>query len=148
MRQSTDIVSPETRSRMMKAVGQKDTKPELMVRRLLLQLGVRYRVRNRDLPGSPDVANRKRRWAVFVNGCFWHGHKNCRKTKAGRGIRVPRQNSQFWQTKLVDNRHRDARNCRDLRKLGYRTVVVWECELYDGAKVKRRLRKVVRGERD
>ena len=72
-----DIVSAETRSQMMRAVGQKATRPELQVRRLLRELGVGYRVVNRDLPGSPDVANRRRRWAIFVNGCFWHGHRNC-----------------------------------------------------------------------
>src|SRR5437763_1873879 len=76
---SSDIVNAKTRSRMMRAVGQEDTKAELRVRRLLHALGIRYRVRNRDLPGSPDIANRRSRWVIFVNGCFWHGHKNCMK---------------------------------------------------------------------
>ena len=135
-----DIVSPQKRSEMMAAVGQKDTPPELAVRRILTSLGLRYRVKNRDLPGSPDIANRSRKWAVFVNGCFWHGHKNCSKTKSGPGeFRIPRSNSEFWRDKLETNRKRDARAVRALRARGYRIVVVWECSLKDPERVVHRL---------
>ena len=124
-----DIVSPQVRSCMMAAVRQKDTKAEVAVRKILHALGIRYRIRNRDLPGSPDIANRTAKWAVFVNGCFWHGHKNCWKTKSTSSPRVPRTHTAFWSEKLVANRARDARQCRELRQLGYRVLIVWECSL-------------------
>src|ERR1035441_5333962 len=92
-----DVVSITKRSEMMRSVRQTGTRPELAVRRLLRTLGLKYRVRNRDLPGSPDIANRRRKWAIFVNGCFWHGHKNCPKTKSGTGPRVPVGNQPFWR---------------------------------------------------
>jgi DNA mismatch endonuclease (patch repair protein) len=137
-----DIVDSETRSRMMAAVAQKDTKAELAVRRILHALGVRFRVRNRDLPGSPDIANRSRRWAIFVNGCFWHGHKNCKKTKSTTGSRVPRTRAEFWSQKFVANRLRDAKQCRELRRMGYRVLIVWECELFNVEDVTARLREL------
>src|ERR1017187_9146179 len=93
---------------MMKAVRRADTRPELQVRKLVASVGVRYRVRNRDLPGSPDLANRTRHWALFVNGCFWHGHKNCPKTKGGAGSRVPNVRDRFWKKKRQDKRGRGA----------------------------------------
>ena len=129
MNHSPDIVSPPKRSEMMARVGQKDTPPELAVRSILTSLGLRYRVRNRDLPGSPDIANRSRRWAVFVNGCFWHGHKNCPRTKPGEGFRVPVKNSTFWREKFATNRTRDARAIKSLRARGFVVALVWECEL-------------------
>lgn len=136
---SEDIVSRAKRSEMMGAVSQNDTPPEMAVRRILRSLGLGYRVRNRDLPGSPDIANRRRRWAVFVHGCFWHGHRNCAKTKGGGGGRIPKRNREFWVKKLRDNRARDARAVGRLEAMGYRVVVVWECELSDPAVVRRRL---------
>jgi len=125
-----DIVSITKRSEMMRSVRQAGTAPELAVRQFLRTLGLSYRVRNRDLPGSPDLANRRRRWAIFVNGCFWHGHKNCPKTKSGVHPRVPVGNQLFWREKLKANRLRDARNCIALRQMGYRVVIIWECELW------------------
>jgi DNA mismatch endonuclease, patch repair protein len=121
-----DIVTQTKRSQMMTAVRQQDTAPELAVRRILSSLRIRYRVSNRDLPGSPDVANRSRKWAIFVNGCFWHGHKNCPKTKSGPGeFRVPRSNRIFWREKLKANRSRDARAMRELRARGFSVILVW-----------------------
>jgi DNA mismatch endonuclease, patch repair protein len=137
---SSDIVDAHTRSRMMAAVGQRDTAPELKIRTILSGLGIRYRVHNRDLPGSPDIAHRGRKWAIFVNGCFWHGHKNCVKTKSGIGYRVPKTRSDFWFNKLLANRSRDALRCRELRRMGYRVLILWECALRDVDKVIRRLR--------
>jgi len=128
---------------MMKAVKQADTRPELEVRKLVASLGVRYRVRNRDLPGSPDLANRTRHWALFVNGCFWHGHKNCPKTKGGAGSRVPRVRYRFWKRKLQDNRRRDASKCRVLRALGFRVLIVWECQVWNVEKLRNHLQKLV-----
>jgi DNA mismatch endonuclease, patch repair protein len=142
---STDIVDAETRSRMMAAVRQKDTAPELKARAILCDLGIRYRVRNRDLPGAPDIAHRGKKWAIFVNGCFWHGHKNCIKTKSGIGCRVPKTRSGFWLTKLLANRSRDALRCRELRLMGYRVLILWECSLQDVDKVATRLRTFCNG---
>ena len=128
---------------MMKAVRRADTRPELQVRKLVASVGVRYRVRNRDLPGSPDLANRTRHWALFVNGCFWHGHKNCPKTKGGAGSRVPNVRYRFWKKKLQDNRRRDAAKCRVLRALGFRVLIVWECQLQNVERLRGRLQKTI-----
>ncbi len=134
-----DIVTPEVRSRMMRAVGQRDTAPELAVRAILRDIGVSYRVKNRDLPGSPDIANRRREWAVFVNGCFWHGHRNCSKTKGGSKPRLPASNRTYWGQKIPENRRRDARKCRELRRQGFKVMIVWECELRDRSALRVRL---------
>jgi DNA mismatch endonuclease, patch repair protein len=142
-----DVVSPEVRSRIMKSVGQRNTRAEREVGVILRGIGVSYRLSNRDLPGSPDFANRRRRWAVFVNGCFWHGHKNCPKTKSGREPRVPEGNRGYWREKLTQNRVRDARKCRDLRRLGFRVVLVWECQLRDPCRVEERLTRLLQTRR-
>ena len=144
--EGVDVAVPEIRSRMMRAVRQVDTAPEMAVRKLLRECGVFYRVRNRDLPGSPDIANRSRRWALFVHGCFWHGHADCRKTKGGRAGRIPKTNSEFWAKKIA-GRARDARKSGELEALGYRVFVVWECELRDRAALKTRLSKVFTNDR-
>ncbi|MBZ5592793.1 MAG: very short patch repair endonuclease [Acidobacteriia bacterium] len=128
---------------MMKAVKQTNTGAELKVRKLMTALGTRYRLGNGDLPGSPDLANRTKRWAVFVNGCFWHGHKNCPKTKGGAGSRIPKVRHHFWRNKLEDNRRRDAHKCRALRRLGFRVVIVWECQLRNVAQLRGRLARLL-----
>lgn len=110
------------RSALMSRVRQKGTSPELRIASLLRELGVGYRKNVRSLPGSPDFANRKRRWAIFVNGCYWHHHTNCRKAT------VPKANRDFWVTKFAQNRQRDAHAIRQLRRTGYRVVVIWECQ--------------------
>ena len=112
---------PQTSARLGR-IRQHGTKPELAVRRVLYDLGLRYRVNNRDLPGSPDVANRKKKWAVFVHGCFWHAHEGCAKAT------VPKRNREFWLEKFQANRERDARAVGLLEQRGYRVITVWECE--------------------
>jgi DNA mismatch endonuclease (patch repair protein) len=107
----------------MRRVRQRDTAPELAVRRQLSKLGVRYRICPRDLPGRPDLANKTRRWAVFVHGCFWHHHARCRLAT------VPASNRAFWTTKFEANRSRDARKVKALQSLGFRVFVVWQCQL-------------------
>lgn len=129
VRGRSDIVSPEVRSRIMAAVPQSDTSAELAVRRLLWHSGVRYRVSNRDLPGSPDIANRSSRWAIFVHGCFWHGHTNCTKTGSGESPKIPVSNREYWTSKISKNRERDKRSIALLREQNFRVLVVWECEL-------------------
>jgi DNA mismatch endonuclease, patch repair protein len=141
--QSNDIVDVATRTRMMRAVRQRDTRPELIVRTLLSQMGLYYRIRNKDLPGSPDIANRSKRWVIFVNGCFWHGHKHCKKTKSNSQPRVPKTRTEFWSAKFSLNRARDAARCKELRKMGYRVFIIWECGLNDRAALASRLRPLL-----
>lgn len=117
-----DIVSPQRRSRMMAAVRSKNTKPELSLRRSLHALGYRYRLHRRDLPGTPDLVFPARRCAIFVNGCFWHGH-SC---AAGK---LPATRIDFWRQKIESNKFRDARNLEKLVAMGWHGYVVWECEL-------------------
>lgn len=126
------IVDEDTSARMGR-IRQKGTEPELVVRRLIYELGHRYRVENRDLPGSPDIANRSRGWAVFVHGCYWHRHKGCVKAT------TPRRNRAFWEAKFRANVERDKRVLRELRGLGFRTMVVWECECECERKLLRRI---------
>lgn len=106
----------------MAKIRQRGTSPELVVRAALHQLGLRYRTHNRDLPGSPDLANRRRRWAVFVHGCYWHRHESCPRAT------TPRTNRAFWEAKFQRNVQRDANAVLALQRLGYRVLVVWECE--------------------
>ncbi len=125
--------APETTFRM-KAVRQRDTKPEQAVRSILRGLGAHYRICPKDLPGRPDVANKSRKWCVFVNGCFWHGHD------ARSLASLPKTNSSWWANKIDGNRARDTRKEKDLRALGYEVVTVWQCELKDAQQLKKRLR--------
>lgn len=111
------------RSAVMRRVKGKDTRPEMQVRRLLHAAGYRYRLHRRDLPGTPDLAFPGRRKAIFVHGCFWHGH-DCR-----RGARQPKTNAEYWRAKIARNRERDAQNRAALAGLGWGSLTVWECEL-------------------
>jgi DNA mismatch endonuclease Vsr len=113
--------SPTTSFRMAR-VRQKGTKIETIVGEVLRSHGLHYRRNVGQLPGSPDFANRTHKWAVFVNGCFWHRHTGCSKAT------IPKSNTEFWTTKFRANRTRDARAIRLLRKEGFRVVIVWECQ--------------------
>jgi DNA mismatch endonuclease (patch repair protein) len=112
-----------TRSRTMASVKQKGTAPELLVRRLLHGLGYRYRLHCRDLPGTPDLVWRPRKKAIFIHGCFWHGH-DCQ-----HGRRQARSNREYWMTKLQKNQSRDAATADALAKMGWTVMTVWECQL-------------------
>ena len=129
----SDVFSPEKRSQVMRCVRGRDTSPERKVRRLLTRMGLRYRLHRRDLPGSPDVVFARKRVALFVHGCFWHGH-DC-----ARGARVPKANADYWVRKIARNRARDSDVQRRLAEAGWRIVVVWECELKDEARFAERL---------
>lgn len=122
------------RSRVMRAVKGKDTRPEKAVRSLLHALGYRFRLHRRDLPGSPDIVLPGRQAAIFVHGCFWHGH-DC-----ARGDRPPRDNAEYWRRKRAGNVARDAKRQAELMALGWRVLVVWECEMRDAAALAGRLR--------
>jgi DNA mismatch endonuclease, patch repair protein len=109
-------------ARRMSLVRRRGTAPELRVRSALSAMGLHYRTQNRDLPGKPDLANRSKKWAVFVHGCFWHQHPGCPKAT------VPKTNRHFWRAKFSANRRRDARVCAELLALGFSVITVWECE--------------------
>lgn len=130
-----DTLSPFERSQQMSRVRGKDTRCELVVRRLAHRLGYRFRLHRRELPGSPDLVFVSRRRVVFVHGCFWHRHPRCRNT------RMPKSRLAYWQPKLAANVVRDRRNRRQLKSLGWQALVVWECELRDETKVAGRLRE-------
>jgi DNA mismatch endonuclease (patch repair protein) len=115
-----DIISVERRSSLMARIRSKNTGPEMIVRRLAHALGYRYLLHDRRLPGSPDLVFPGRKKVVLVHGCFWHGH-DC-----GRGFR-PKTNADFWSAKIERNKDRDLRQQRALRRLGWRTLVIWEC---------------------
>jgi DNA mismatch endonuclease (patch repair protein) len=118
-----DPLSPQQRSERMSRVRHKDTEPELVVRRLVHGLGYRYRLHAARLPGKPDLVFAARQRVIFVHGCFWHQHRPCRI------YRMPRTKLDFWLPKLEANKKRYARNRRQLRALGWKSLVVWECEL-------------------
>ena len=122
--------APLTRSEMMGRVRSKDTKPEVRTRSAAHALGHRFRIHVADLPGKPDLANKARRWAIFVHGCFWHSHEKCRLASK------PRSNTGYWSDKLARNQKRDATHEQALRDLGYQVLVVWECETRDDAKLR------------
>jgi DNA mismatch endonuclease (patch repair protein) len=128
-----DVHTPEQRSRNMAAIRSKNTKPEMIVRRLLCEMGLRYRLHRTDLPGKPDIVMPGRKVAIFVHGCFFHMHK-CRYGRV-----VPATNAEFWQTKRSGNAARDRRNALQLRKFGWTVLTMWECETRNQDKLKNKL---------
>lgn len=121
----------------MARVRQKGTAAERVVAATLRALGASYRVNVRALPGSPDFANRTRKWVIFVHGCFWHHHARCKRAT------VPKSNKRFWREKFAANRTRDKWAIRELTRSGYRVAVVWECEIADADLVRSRLSQVL-----
>ncbi|HYS56404.1 MAG TPA: DNA mismatch endonuclease Vsr [Thermoanaerobaculia bacterium] len=133
------VVDSETSKRLAR-IRQHGTSAELRVRQVLHSLGYRFRISNRDLPGSPDVANRAKRWVVFVHGCFWHRHSGCDRAT------TPTRNRAFWVHKFEENVARDSRVAKRLRRERFHVIFVWECQIEnDAARVKRTLhRKLTR----
>ena len=116
-------MTKEQRSRCMAAIKGKDTMPEMIVRKYLFSCGLRFRIQVRKLPGNPDIVLPKYKTVIFVDGCFWHGHEDCRY------FRLPKSNVEFWKAKIERNVARDVRNEVALKALGWRVVRVWECEI-------------------
>ncbi|QZD86722.1 very short patch repair endonuclease [Qipengyuania psychrotolerans] len=129
-----DFVSREKRSRIMKGVKQKDTKPEIAVRKLLHSLGLRFRLHRKDLPGRPDLVLARHKTAIFVHGCFWHQHDAC---KEGR---IPSSNREYWEPKLTRNVERDRQSIEALESLGWTVRVIWACELNGMGDLREKLR--------
>lgn len=131
-----DVKTPEQRSRNMAAIKGKDTKPEMIVRKYLFSRGMRFRVQVRKLPGKPDIVLPKYKTAIFVNGCFWHGHEGCKY------FRLPKSNVEFWKEKIERNIERDKESMQALFDLGWKVVRVWECELRNKANREETLNKI------
>lgn len=107
----------------MAAVKGRDTKPEILIRKLLFSLGYRFRLQRKDLPGRPDIVLPRYKTAIFVNGCFWHQHEGCKAS------RIPASNTEYWSAKLSRNVERDKKNQALLREMGWNVLVIWECEI-------------------
>ena len=129
-------MTPEQRSRCMAAIRGKDTKPEMIVRKYLFSRGLRFRVQVRKLPGTPDIVLPKYKTAIFVNGCFWHGHEGCKY------FRLPKSNIEFWEEKIERNIERDRESMQALLDLGWKVIRVWECELRNKANREETLNKI------
>lgn len=118
----SDIFSFQKRSDIMSKIGGRNTKPEILVRKFLFSKGFRYRINVKTLPGKPDIVLPKYKTVIFVNGCFWHGH-NCKKGK------LPSSNIDFWRGKISNNKLRDDKNSDLLIKLGWKVIIIWQCEI-------------------
>lgn len=118
-----DVLTPEQRHKCMSRIRNKNTKPEIIVRRYLFAHGFRFRINVKQLPGTPDIVLRKYRTVIFVNGCFWHGHEGCPY------FVLPKSNTTFWKTKIENNQKRDIRKRIKLRSMGWHVIQVWECQL-------------------
>lgn len=136
MSESRDTLSPKQRSERMGRVRNKDTKPEMTVRKLVHSMGYRYRLHSENLPGKPDMVFAGRRKVIFVHGCFWHRHgEDCPLT------RMPKSKLEFWGPKLEKNRQRDERKQMELEEMGWSYLIIWECQLRDLDEVARRVRE-------
>jgi DNA mismatch endonuclease (patch repair protein) len=119
----TDKVSSKKRSWMMGRIKSKNTAPELQLRKFIFSMGFRYRVHYKKLPGSPDIVFLGRKKVIFVHGCFWHGHPNCKASK------LPETHIEFWKNKISSNQERDINNVKKLENMGWKVLIVWQCEL-------------------
>ena len=134
----TDTLSPKERSKRMSLIRGKDSSPELKLRRLVHGMGFRYRLHVKDLPGKPDLVFPSRRAVIFMHGCFWHRHPGCKLA------RMPKSKLDFWRPKLEGNRKRDLQNQEILKKLGWRVLVIWECEMTNIEYVSNKVRGFLR----
>lgn len=132
-----DFVTKDKRSKIMASIRGKDTKPEIIVRRALHEMGYRFRIHKKELPGKPDICLPKYRLVIFVHGCFWHHHTKC---KDGR---IPESNTTFWQGKIERNMSRDKENQSALKKIGWKTAVIWECDAKNPGKLQKRIESLL-----
>lgn len=128
-----DRISSEKRSHNMAQIKGKDTKPEKLVRSLLHRMGFRFRIHVKRLPGCPDIVLPRYKAVIFVHGCFWHGHEGCKRAA------LPVTRRDFWAAKITGNKVRDERNIAELRILGYKILIIWQCEMKDIEHIKQRL---------
>lgn len=132
-------MTPETRARVMRAIVKKNTKPELLVRKALHRMGLRFRLHVKGMPGTPDVVLRRHNLAILIHGCFWHQHPGCRYAK------LPRSRPEYWLPKLSRNVQRDQQARKQLCASGWRSAIIWECEAGDEVRLQRRLNQLFGG---
>lgn len=130
-----DTFSRKQRSECMSKIRHKDTRPELVARKALTELGYRYRLHRKDLPGSPDIVMPRLKKIIFINGCFWHQHKGCKRSS------MPKSNKDYWKPKLEKNIERQKKDVRLLKKDGWSIIVLWECETNNKDKMMKKLEK-------
>lgn len=130
-----DTLTPMERSERMSLIKERDSRPEMVVRRLVHGLGYRYRLHRRDLPGRPDLVFGKRQKIIFLHGCFWHRHDD----SACKLARLPKTRLDFWLSKLEANRARDVKNQERLKEMGWDYLVIWECQLRDKEQLAKRI---------
>lgn len=118
-----DVFTKKKRSEIMRKIGPKNSKPELFMRSMIHSLGYRFRLHRKDLPGTPDLVFPRYRKVIFINGCFWHGHKGCKRSK------LPDTNRNFWETKISRNIENDNKNTNRLNELRWSSLTIWECEI-------------------
>lgn len=137
----SDIYSKQKRSQIMSKISGKNTKSEIIIRKLAHSLGYRFRLHKKDLPGKPDIVFPKYKKVIFVNGCFWHGHKNCKRSK------LPTTNKKFWKDKIEGNNKKDKRDYIRLKKLGWDYLVIWQCRIKvsNTEKLKRKIELFLHG---
>lgn len=133
---AADRLSKSKRSWNMSRIASKNTRPEKAVRALLHRMGFRFRLYRKDLPGCPDIVLPKHRTVIFVHGCFWHQHKGCRRCF------MPSSNTEYWSAKLKNNVARDRENRKKLKRLGWRCIIIWECEISNLSSVRKKLRSL------
>jgi DNA mismatch endonuclease (patch repair protein) len=120
-----DTLTPEDRRRTMAAIHSKNTKPELQVRKVLHAIGMRYLLHDKRFPGKPDLVFPKYRTVVFIHGCFWHGHKQCRR----KNVTTPKTNAEYWEKKIARNIERDIQHTKDIQGSGWQVLKIWECQI-------------------
>ena len=134
----TDVHTKKQRSKNMAAIISKNTKPEITVRKTMYKMGLRYRLHRKDLPGKPDIVLGLVKLALFINGCFWHRHVNCKYAYN------PKTRKNFWNKKFTDTIKRDIKNNIELEKLGWKSVVIWECETQDQDSLRDQILKIIK----
>lgn len=133
-----DIFSKIKRSEVMSKVTAKDTRPEVKVRKFLFSKGFRYRKNDKRFPGKPDIILPKYKTAIFVHGCFWHHHDNC------RAAALPQTNCEFWKDKMETNVKRDRKNQKDLKELGWKIIIIWQCQIKNRELFEKTMKKVIK----
>ena len=132
-----DIFSPYKRSKIMSKISGKETKPEILVRKFLFANGFRFRKNVKKLPGTPDIVLPKYKTVIFVHGCFWHGHEKCKYSKR------PETKKEFWKNKIEGNIKRDRKNINELKKLGWKVITIWQCEIRNKLQQKNKLEIII-----
>jgi DNA mismatch endonuclease (patch repair protein) len=128
-----DVFSPEERSAIMARIKSRNTKPEILVRKVVHSLGYRFRLHRDNLPGKPDIVLPRRSKVIFVHGCFWHGHSRCARAT------MPSTNVTFWKEKIANNKARDRKVLRQLRNSGWKVLIIWQCQIIDISNLKQQL---------